>query len=212
LLILGMIFGWGTSWLVSAIQPGIVATLLAGCIIGYDAWLKKTPLGPLGMGLCRFLNVLMGMSAGQGSSVFPAVETGELLAAAGIGVYIVGVTWFARSEAETSQRGQLLAAMVVMTVGVVALAASSQYVPLRIEPKMYWLLLALLMFSVLRRCMTAALNPTPEKVQAAVKHSILSLIWLDAATAIAVAGPAAGIAIAALLIPALVLGRWVYST
>jgi hypothetical protein len=69
-----------------------------------------------------------------------------------------------------------------------------------------------LSFTVLRRCGTAALDPRPEKVQVAVKHSILSLIWLDAATALAVAGPAYGIAIAALLIPALLLGRWVYST
>ena len=58
----------------------------------------------------------------------------------------------------------------------------------------------------------AALDPTPEKVQAAVKLSILSLIWLDATMAVAVSGPAEGVAIAALLIPALVLGRRVYST
>ena len=74
------------------------------------------------------------------------------------------------------------------------------------------MLLALLMFSVMRRCASAAIDPVPEKVQAAVKQSILSLIWLDAATALAVAGPLYGVAIAALLIPALVLGRWVYST
>jgi hypothetical protein len=49
-------------------------------------------------------------------------------------------------------------------------------------------------------------------VQAAVKQSILSLIWFDAAAALALAGPGAGVALAALLVPALVLGRWVYST
>jgi hypothetical protein len=38
------------------------------------------------------------------------------------------------------------------------------------------------------------------------------LIWLDAATGAAVAGPLYGLAIAALLIPAILLGRWVYST
>ena len=139
---------------------------------------------------------------------------GELLAAAGIGIYIVGVTWFARSEAGTSRRWMLLTAMLVMSGGAVALGASALLVTvrLRVDPQLYWLLLALLMFSVLRRCGTAAFDPVPEKVQAAVKHSILSLIWLDAATTLAVAGPVYGIAVAALLIPALVLGRWVYST
>jgi hypothetical protein len=68
------------------------------------------------------------------------------------------------------------------------------------------------MLSVLRRCGVAVFDPTPQRVQAAVKLSILSLIWLDAATALAVAGPVYGVAIAALMIPALVLGRWVYST
>ena len=80
------------------------------------------------------------------------------------------------------------------------------------DPQRSGLLLGLLMFSVLRRCVVAALDPGPAKVQAAVKQSILSLIWLDAAMALVVANPAYAIAIAALLIPALLLGRWVYST
>ena len=44
-------------------RPGVVAALLAACILLYDAWLKRTPLGPLAMGGCRMLNVLLGMSA-----------------------------------------------------------------------------------------------------------------------------------------------------
>jgi 4-hydroxybenzoate polyprenyltransferase len=214
LLIAGIAVLLPQAFLAGVNLPPVLAMVLVGCILAYDAWLKHTPLGPLGMGACRFFNVLMGMSVADEARHLKLVElgSGELLAAAGIGIYVVGVTWFARSEAETSRRGHLLAAMVVMAAGVVALAASGLHVPLRIEPKMYWLLLALLTFSVLRRCFAAVVDPAPNKVQAAVKHSILSLIWLDAATAIAVSGPVAGIAIAALLIPALILGRWVYST
>ena len=77
---------------------------------------------------------------------------------------------------------------------------------------MYWILLLLLMLTVLRRCGIAAVDPHPVNVQAGVKHSILSLIWFDAAVTAATAGPWHGLAVAALLIPALVLGRWVYST
>jgi hypothetical protein len=102
--------------------------------------------------------------------------------------------------------------MLVMAAGVIALGASVSLVPRQIDIQVFWILLALLMFSVLRRCGAAALDPVPNKVQAAVKHSILSLIWLDAAVVLAVAGPVYGIAIALLLIPALILGRWVYST
>ena len=139
--------------------------------------------------------------------------SGPLMAAAGIGIYIVGVTWFAKREAETSHKTTLWAAMGVMAAGVALLgAAVLPFRGLAMDRNLYWLLLVLLMITVLRRCIAAAVDPAPEKVQAAVKHSILSLIWLDAATAAAVAGPMYGIAVAALLIPALVLGWWVYST
>ena len=93
------------------------------------------------------------------------------------------------------------------------LGASVMYrQPPLLDPTIYCMLLGLLMVTVLRRCLTAAFDPSPERVQAAVKHGILSLIWLDAATALAVSSPWHAVAIAALLVPALVLGRWVYST
>src|SRR5262249_23825692 len=43
-------------------QPAVLAVLLAAAILMYDAWLKQTAMGPVGMGLCRFLNVLLGLS------------------------------------------------------------------------------------------------------------------------------------------------------
>jgi 4-hydroxybenzoate polyprenyltransferase len=214
LLVAGIAVMLPQAFLAGAALPPALAIILAGSILAYDAWLKKTPLGPLGMGICRFWNVLMGMSVAANSVGFQtaALGTGELLAAAGIGVYIVGVTWFARSEATRSRSWQLVAALVVMTLGIVLLGLVGVVTPLRVEPHIFAALLALLSFPVLRRCLSAVYDPAPEKVQAAVKHSILSLIWFDAATAIVVAGAAYGIAIAALLLPALLLGRWVYST
>jgi len=218
LLALGVVLG-GTSGLFSGTvgtqrASAAIAGLLAICVVAYDAYLKRTALGPLGMGACRFLNMLLGMSGGPaaGNSNIFGFGIGGLLAAAGIGIYIVGVTWFASREATRSRSVGLVMAMVVMAAGVIMLGTSGGYLRLQVPPNIYWLLLALLMFTVLRRCGQAVLNPSPQMVQMAVKHSILSLIWLDAATAVAVAGPAYGVAIAALLIPALLLGRWVYST
>src|SRR5579884_3103643 len=43
--------------------PVLLASLLIGAILAYDGWLKRTWAGPLGMGACRFLNVLLGLSA-----------------------------------------------------------------------------------------------------------------------------------------------------
>ena len=118
--------------------------------------------------------------------------------AAGIGIYIIGVTWFARSEAGVSRR--CAAGPGNGSHGQRRRRSRKQRpvpsAPQR-SPSIYWLLLALLMFTVFRRCAAAAVDPTPQKVQTAVKHSILSLIWLDAATALAVAEPMYGVAIAA---------------
>jgi 4-hydroxybenzoate polyprenyltransferase len=219
LLVLGVALGWLAGYLLGAAsqspwRSGLIASLLALCVLTYDGYLKKTSAGPLGMGACRFLNVLLGASvaAPAAGALVAGFGPAELLAAAGIGTYIVGVTLFARSEAEMSRAATLMGAMVVMIAGVVALAASVIYVPLLLDRQFFWLLLAVLAFPVMRRCGAAVIDPVPEKVQAAVKHSILTLIWLDAALVLVAAGPLYGIAIAALLIPALVLGRWVYST
>lgn len=224
LLTIGIVCGWAAGLLpgASELMPwrsGLVASVLALCVLAYDAVLKKTPLGPLAMGSCRVLNVLLGMSGGEprADGILFGYGAGELLAAAGIGIYIVGVTLFSRSEAGVSRRGLLIAAIVVMAMGVAVLGASAMYVPLNFRQQdygrqVYWLVLALLAFTVLRRCGVAAVYPAPKKVQAGVKHAIISLIWLDATTVLVFAGPVYGIVVAALIVPALVLGRWVYST
>src|SRR5437763_11699912 len=59
-------------------------------------------------------------------------------------------------------------------------------------------------------CQAIAL-PTPPRVQAAVKRSLMGLVVLDAVLATAFAG-ALGLLILVLLLPALYLGRWLYST
>jgi 4-hydroxybenzoate polyprenyltransferase len=219
---LGVLAAWigGLVFGIDAAAPwrsGLMATLLAALVALYDTWLKRTPLGPLGMGACRFVNVLLGMSlAAEHAAGWPlGYGPAELLAAGGIGVYIVGVTWFARQEVEQSATLPLIAAIGVMIAGAALLASSAFYMPLRHQvrkPEILALLLALMIATVLRRAFVAAADPTPRNVQMAVKHSILSLIWLDAVTIAAVAPLEYSIGVALLLVPAYLLGRWVYST
>src|SRR5262249_36038801 len=47
----------GSSW-----APPAIALALIVVIDAYDGWLKKTPVGPIAMGACRSLNVLLGLS------------------------------------------------------------------------------------------------------------------------------------------------------
>ena len=222
LLVLGVAAGWAAGFadpgsVAIPWRSGLIATILAACVLLYDRVLKSTPLGPPVMGSCRFLNVLLGMSAAPvAAGEFPlGFSAAELLVAAGIGLYVVGITLFAKTEAAASKSPLLMAAIVVMACGAVVLGSFTTFMEagaLRTDETIVWLLLGLLMVTVLRRALTAVMDPTPERVQAAVKHSILSLIWLDAAIALAVAPPVYAVAIAALLVPALLLGRWVYST
>jgi hypothetical protein len=201
-------------------RPGAVATILAACVLAYDTGLKDTLLGPLAMGACRFLNVLLGMSLGA------AVGDGwqlvgysgpQLLVAGGIGVYVAGITGFSRQEAEHSRRGALLLAVLTMLAGIGLLGLLHRClppeVPRGLQSEGYWLLLlGLLTLTILRRCGTAIAEPSSEQVQAAVKHALQSLIVLDAAVVVEVNGLYYAVAILLLLFPATLLGRWVYST
>src|SRR5262249_27569134 len=48
-------------------RSGVIALLIALCALLYDAWGKQRPLlGPLNMGACRGLNLLLGISAAPG--------------------------------------------------------------------------------------------------------------------------------------------------
>jgi len=211
MLAVGVAFAWVASYWLGDIRPGGTGTLLAMLVLAYDAILKRTPLGPLAMGGCRSLNVLLGMSA-AGFEWHAA----HLLVAGGIGLYIVGVTWFARTEARVSNRPRLALATIVIVAGIGVLAWLPQWtrgVPLLdhaapLRWTLFWPLIAML---IGWRCLRAVLEPRPPLVQAAVKNCIFSLIVLDAGVC-TFQDMHAALAILALLIPTMFLGRFIYST
>ena len=205
--------------LIGAASPGpegirlgslIIASCLSLTILLYDAWLKRTWAGPIAMGSCRFLNVLLGLSMAP-----EGIEGWCVLLALAVGIYIAGVTWFARKEAGASNPKILLAAGGVMLGGLllsltVPGAADAAGFSLSTSPLFPYLLVGLGFYLGLP--VTRAIeNPSPARVQVAVKQAVLGLILLDAVLATALVGTW-GILLALLLAPALVLGRWVYST
>lgn len=203
-------------------RSGAVAALLAACVLLYDGALKSTPLGPLAMGGCRFLNVLLGMSLAAAAAGAQEALGGytlfQLAIAGGIGVYITGVTVFARGEAERSARSRLVAGLAIMAAGVALLGWAPRWAPagtaffLR-NPDWVWpACLLLLTVTIVRRCIVAIAQPQPPQVQAAIKQCIFSLIVLDAAVCLLTGPPWAAVAILTLLVPTLLLGRWIYAT
>jgi 4-hydroxybenzoate polyprenyltransferase len=187
----------------------VIAICLAVTILAYDGWLKPTWAGPLAMGTCRFLNVLLGVSA-CGSLLWPL---GGLLALI-VGLYIIGVTWFARTEARMSKQNALRGAAAVMLVSLLlALPLPSLLPEGQHSSFLFPYLLVALGFFVGVPILRAIDNPVPSQVQAAVKRSLMALILLDTVLAIATVG-AIGLVILLLLAPSVYLNRknWLYAT
>lgn len=202
-------------WLAGTWRPGTIAVLLAFCILLYDGALKRIVVAPLGMGACRMLNVLLGMSLAGTASAELATPWGTppLLLAAGIGLYIVGVTLLARTETATSNRGAMTVATTILVLGL-ALLASAPWggAVLVVAPQGWYLLWAVLALIIVRRCVVAIVRPTPQLVQAAVRHCLRSIIVIDAAIVLGHCGVFWGCAVLLLLAPMLLLETWFLTT
>jgi 4-hydroxybenzoate polyprenyltransferase len=212
LLLLGVAVGTGAVFFTDSLRSGVVAAILATAVLLYDAWLKRTPLGPVGMGACRMLNVLLGMSAAAGPW-----HAENWLVAGAIGVYVAGITLFARREAEQSSPMQLGAATVVMLVGVGMLAFLPHWPDrlvrlLQVQPWRWYMLVGAWGLWMAWRCQRAVLTPTAARVRMVVAQAILSLIMLDALACYATRGLFWATMILLLLVPAVFLGRWIKMT
>ena len=172
------------AFIVSAVardwRPSGVAMLLAIGIFLYDRVLKQTSIAPIVMGACRMLNVLLGMSLAYAVVSTPEGDllvarpwvTAEWLIAIGIGVYITGVTVFARTDAHTSARGRLISGFTVLIAGMALLSLvprlTNNFPPLVVVENGWYLLWILLAAITGRRCVAAIMEPTSRNVQTAV--------------------------------------------
>jgi len=140
-----------------------------------------------------------------------------------LGCYIVGVTWFARREASTSRRGDLICGLLIIVAAIMLLVdfpdlmRKNELDPayrFMSGPMMFtWaFLLAGLILLLTARFLFAIIMPEPAAVQAAVKSGILFVIALDAAVLVPVRGMWPAFIVLSLLLPSVLLGRWIYST
>ena len=199
--------GWACAAVTGKAGAGIALALVVA-ILSYDARIKRTRFGPLSMALCRFLNVLLGLSLADRATI-PLVT--QIHLALAIGVYIVGVTWFARTEEKRSDPKVLGRAAVVMLVAVLLGLAVATRVPPGTSSPLFPYLLVIFGFWVGIPILSAVRVPSPDRVQAGVKRSIFGLVVFDAILATVFIGTW-GLLLVLLLPPAILLGKWVYST
>jgi 4-hydroxybenzoate polyprenyltransferase len=200
LMIAGMAF--------AAFTPGVfVAFGLAIAIVAYDFVFKAASLGIINMGVCRALNVLLGLSADFDAVSHPL----QLHLMSVISVYIVGVTLFARTEESASHSRSLSIAAAIMMLSLGLAITMPSWRALDTTWIAFPYLVVAFGVVIARKVLPAIRQPNPANVQVAVKHCILGLVLLDAVLASAFVGPA-GLLFVLLLLPARIIGKWVYST
>ena len=199
---------------------GVVGTVLAMLIVGYNAGLKKTIVGPFVMGACRSANIMLaGSLAASSTNTWMGIDTVVWQVAIAIGIYIAGITWFARYEHTKSGRGVLWMGFLLMILGLVGLAWSLAFVAERFSaaptPNLLgWGMLGLIAFPLVRRCSGALRQPGPETIQRAVVVCLMTMIMLDAVVCYFTlpSHPLYGIGVALLLVPTVFFGRVINPT
>ena len=189
----------------------IVAFLLAATILLYDAWLKITWFGPIAMGLCRTLNVALGLCASLRFEVWLWLL--PLL----LGVFTVLITQLSRFEVAGTVPERLN--WTVSGLGSLGLAVLPALIWVAIETRTPALSLCVALaaygfllwrgqrlFAPLRR------EVSPPLLGRAIGGGILLMPALDAAFIAASGSPLLAAAAFALAGPAYLLKRWYYLT
>jgi UbiA prenyltransferase family len=212
---IGLLIGPALALASGRVSSAIVAAILALFILAYNAGLKHTWLGPLFMGACRGLNLLLGMSHAQalGGPIAWSV-------AVAYGLYVVGITVVSRSETSGGVRGGLVAGLGLQDLALLGLAgvtlAHDRFPQPDFDrpliPLEGLLVLALVALAVNSTAARAIEEPVPQLIQKTVKTGILSLVWLHVGVVAGVRGLEPAACVAILWVPAYILGRWLYST
>ena len=160
---------------------GAVAGVLAVAAVAYDAVGKHIPVvGPLLMGSCRGLDVLLGVSAST------SVLAEHWYVAAVPLAYIAGITLLSAGEVHGGSRPRAWISSALLGLAGVAVLFLGRASTLRLGAVAA--LLALLAWRVGPAFYRACLRPGAAEIRAAVKAGVISLVFLDASLAAAYQG------------------------
>ena len=212
-------FGLGISLtlLGGSSRSGLVGTFLIASVLAYDLRGKRTALGPGLMGLCRGLNLALGMSH--------AVEGGGWVGwsvCALFGLFVAGFTWISRDETRVGRTEGLVLGTITQVIALgwllifwVVAASTGRLAKLTTDfgGSLAALVVTMVVLAlVLQANWRAWRHPDPPRMQAAVVTAILCLVLLDAAIAGAGSGLIAGASVALIFPLARRLGRKIAAT
>ncbi len=171
---LGLLAAGVLSATLATAAAAVVAAATAAGVLLYDGWGKRHGvLGPLNMGMCRGLNLLLGVSAA------PAVLTEAWPLALLPLTYITAVTAVSRGEVHGGRREIAAFALVSLSLVLAALAAlalgrgGGSWAGFAFTVVLAW--------RVLPAFWAAYQTPEAGPIRHAIRTGVLSLVLLDAA-------------------------------
>lgn len=218
LLAIGVLMGLFSGFLVNRSAPAVVAIALTGSILVYNCLAKRSYFGPLLLGVCRFLNVLLGWSpillltpAAPAWYVFST----PVLTAAVTGSYVFTLSWIARYETVGLERLAARLWIFLLTVPLVLIQflASRGTGPWLDTTRWFgFVLFGLLLIACTRVALRVWQNADAGSIGRTVGE-LLALILLVDATMLGVLGHGwAALSVLGLYIPLRFLRRWMYMT
>lgn len=168
-----LLFGIGivTAGLVSMISALIALAVVLSCLV-YDKWAKHhVVFGPLVMGLCRGLNLLLGMS------VF-ALALPQVWALAFIPIiYVAAITVISRGEVHGGKRLPLLFAAFLY---VLVIALITYFGIMKGAGWLGVLILAIFVVTIFTPLLKAIRTEAAGDIRRSVKSAVLALIFMNA--------------------------------
>lgn len=153
----------------------IIAILIVIACITYNKWLKHHKLlGPLNMGICRGLNLLLGISI-----LMPVMYDWWFLSLIPI-IYIYSITMISRGEVHGGNKNTLLTATLLYLVVISAILFVSYNKQHILQTLIFILPFTWMIYSPLLKAIQQPVGPNIGK---AVKAGVIALILLNAAWA-----------------------------
>lgn len=158
-------------------MSGILALSIASAALIYNKWSKHHAFfGPLNMGLCRGLNLLLGIS------MVPIAVTQWWFVAIIPIIYIAAITMISRGEVHGGSKKTLYFAALLYLIVIASILLLSNS-----KGMLWWTLIFLLPFAwmIFSALIKAIRITVPKNIGKAVKAGVIALILMNAAWAAA---------------------------
>jgi 4-hydroxybenzoate polyprenyltransferase len=155
----------------------IIAALIAITAVVYDKWMKHHSFfGPLNMGICRGLNLLLGMS------IYPVTLQFYWFIALVPVIYIFAITMISRGEVHGGKKITMYIAAILYAIVIAAILIVAYRSENLLQTLPFIVFFAFMIFVPLLKAIE---KPEGPRIGKAVKSGVISLIIMNAAWAAA---------------------------